>query len=181
MKTRKHQPKLTPGLRGLLLGSSDQNDHICHELSRARGAREKGKTSISLQDTRFTPMLVKRSAKLWPTSSDSYISGYFIILKRVTYHYYKLIYVVGWPDWKDIAALRSAWCLESNHCIGHADHHTKRIFWFGAIQTNRVCREVVHQAGAVAAAPLWAQTTQTALTGCGNHFVLRSIINAKKW
>ena len=52
MKTRKNQPKFTPGSRGRLLGNSDQNDHICDDLSRAQGAREKDKMFISLQDNR---------------------------------------------------------------------------------------------------------------------------------
>ena len=71
MKTRKYQPKFTPGSRGLLLGNSDRNDHICDDLSRARGARDKDKMSISVQDNRLNPMLVKRSAKLcmWLTTS----------------------------------------------------------------------------------------------------------------
>ena len=59
--------------------------------------------------------------------------------------------------------------------IGHADHHSKRIFEFGAIQTNRQEKEVVHQDRAVAAAPLGAQTTQTALTWWQSSFAYRSV------
>ena len=59
--------------------------------------------------------------------------------------------------------------------IGHADHHSKRIFEFGAIQTNRQEREVVHQDKAEAAAPPGAQTTQMALTWWKSSFSCRSV------
>ena len=65
--------------------------------------------------------------------------------------------------------------------IGHADHHSKRIFEFGAIQTNRQEREVVHQDKAVAAAPPGAQTTQTALTWWKSSFSCRLVCMAPNW